>query len=176
MDGDFNHLLSEIRKYNLCTWYLLPLVGLNRFSFGEGLFINSYLDRKNLWIIVQIPDLNLVSAKLKVSAIRLWSNDRGGFLAYSLPSMSAYDVHWYIKGMYSRFSNSLKSIIFERSGLPYRKLKSDGGTETDIRLLALEGREVVRDFIERELQVIMDPNQEVLGKPSPESFMDIEEG
>ena|SRR3990172_967301 len=173
---DFNTLLNEIRRTNLCTWYLLPLTGLNRFSFGDGLFVNSYVERSRMWIIVQVPDLNLVSARLKINTVKQWSNDHGGFLAYALPIRSTGDVHLYEVGAYSKFSAGLKSIIFKRSGLPYRELTPDGDIETDIRLLALEGKEAVRDFIERELAVILDPNQEVLDVPSPESFMEVREG
>jgi hypothetical protein len=176
MDGDFNQLLKEIRQTNLCTWYLLPLAGLTRFSFGEGLFINSYLEAKKLWVIVQVPDLHLVPHLLRIQSVRQWQNDRGGFLAYQLMPIWADDVQLFIAGAYSRLSNDLKSVIFERSGLPYRQRTPDGGTETDIRLLALEGKEVVHRYLEQELDVVMEADQEVLGIPPPESFMDVQEG
>lgn len=129
-----------------------------------------------MWIIVQVPDLNLVSARLRINCLKQWSNDRGGFLAYALPIKCSEDVYRYTIGAYSKFSFSLKSIIFERSGLPYQKPALNGRTVTDIRLLALEGKEVVRNYIEEELHCIMDPDQEVLGIPSAESFMDVMEG
>jgi hypothetical protein len=176
MDGEFNQLLKEIRQTNLCTWYLLPLTGLTRFSFGEGLFINSYLEAKKLWVIVQVPDLYLVPQKLRSHAIKQWQNDRGGFLAYQLLPIWADDVHLFITGLYSKFSNDLKAVIFERSGLTYKEPAPNGGTVTDIRLLALEGKEVVQRYLEQELAVVMEADQEVLGIPPPESFMDVQEG
>lgn len=178
MTGDFNSLLKEIKRYNLCTFYLLPLTGLTRFSFGEGLFVNSYLDPKRLWIIVQIADLELIpyKSKLRAHAVKTWQDDRGGFLAYELLDMWKDDIHAYATGKYSRFSSDLKSISFERSGLPYKESQEDGSIHTDIRLMALDGKEVVREYIEDQLQVTLDPDQEVLGPPLPESFMDAEEG
>lgn len=176
MESDFNQLLKEIRQTNLCTWYLLPLTGLTRFSFGEGLFINSYLEAKKLWIIVQVPDLYLVPPRLRIHAVRQWQSDRGGFLAYQLLPMWMDDVCFFIEGKYSRFSNDLKSVIFEHSGLPYKQFTPDGDIETDIRLLALEGKEVVQRYLEQELNVVMEADQEVLGIPPPESFMDVQEG
>lgn len=174
--GDFNSLLKEIRQTHLCTYYLLPLTGFTRLSFGDGLFINSYLESKRLWIIVQVPDLALMPDRLRSHAVKQWQNDRGGFLAYQLMDIWKDDVHLYTAGLYSRFSNDLKSVIFERSGLPYREISSDGSLTTDIRLLALEGKEIVRTYIEEELQVTLTDEQEVLGIPPPESFMDVEEG
>lgn len=173
--SDFGRLLKEIRQTNLCTWYLLPLTGLTKFSFGEGLFINSYLEPKKLWIIVQVPDLNLVQERLLFGAIKTWSNDRGGFLAYQVsPAKWTEDIYCYLAGAYSKFSENLKQVIFERSGLPYRQPDGKGGFITDIRLMALEGREELKQYLREELDVIDLPD-ELLLPPSPESFMDVTE-
>jgi hypothetical protein len=181
MSSDFNQLLKEIRQTNLCTWYLLPLTGLTKFSFGEGLFLNSYLEPKLRWIIVQVPDLNLVAMKLKIKAQRLWSNDRGGFLAYQLMAIHEapygtlqQDIDCYLGGTYSKFSEYLKEIIFERSGLPYRQPNGNGGFITDIRLMALEGREELKQYLREQLDV-RDLPDELLLPPSAESFMDVTE-
>lgn len=172
--SEFNQLLKEIRQTNLCTWYLLPLTGLTRFSFGEGLFLNSYLDPKKLWIIVQVPDLNLVPRRLIVHSIKTWSNDRGGFLAYQLLEMWKDDIYAFLNGAYSRFSDDLKNVIFERSGLPYRQPDGKGGSVTDIRLMAVEGREELKQYLRDQLGV-QDLPDELLLPPSPESFMDVTE-
>lgn len=176
MSSDFNALLKEIRQTNLCTWYLLPLTGLTRFSFGEGLFINSYLEPKKQWVIVQVPDINLVPGPLRSFSIKQWNNDRGGFLAYPIVDIWQEDVQLYIAGQYSKFSDDLKALIFKRSGLPYKEFTEDGSIHTDIRLLALESKKVVQRYLEQELNVVMEPDQEVLGIPPPESFMDVQEG
>lgn len=167
-----NQLLSEIKKTNLCTWYLLPITGLNKFSFGEGLFVNSYLDKNRLWIIVQVPDLLLVPRYLMAYSAKNWQNDRGGFLAYEIDSMWSTDVQSYIQGNYTMFSGSLKALICEMSGLTYQELDS-GKTHTDIRLLALQGDETLKQYLMEELQVSELP-EELLPKPSIESFMDVE--
>lgn len=172
--SEFRDLLKEIRRTNLCTWYLLPLTGLSKFSFGEGLFINSYLEPKKLWIIVQIPDLNLASDLLRFRAIKTWSNDRGGFLAYKIHQMWLMDVRCYLAGAYSKFSDELKSTVYELSGLPYKESDGNGGVITDMRLMALEGKEELRQFLRDELNVD-DLPEELLSPPSPESFMDVEE-
>jgi|ERR1044072_950813 hypothetical protein len=173
--SEFNKLLREIRQTNLCTWYLLPLTGLTKFSFGEGLFINSYLEPKKLWVIVQVPDLNLVPRRLIVQSIKSWNNDRGGFLAYELLSnMWKEDIYCYLAGAYSKFSDDLKQVIFERSGLPYRQPDDKGGFFTDIRLMAVEGREELKQYLREELNVTDLPD-ELLLPPSPESFMDVTE-
>jgi hypothetical protein len=172
--SDFRKLLREIRQTNLCTWYLLPLTGLSKFSFGEGLFINSYLEPKKLWIIVQVPDINLVSRNLIDDAIKVWSNDRGGFLAYKISNVWKEEVFCYLAGAYSKFSDDLKQLIFDHSGLPYRQPDDKGRFYTDIRLMALEGREELKQYLREELNVTDLPD-ELLLPPSPESFMDVTE-
>lgn len=171
---DLNDLLKEIKQTNLCTWYLLPLTGLTRFSFGEGLFINSYLDVGNSWIIVHVPDLNLVSSRLQIQAVRTWSNDRGGFLAYQLSPVWNEVIHCYVSGRYSQFPDDVKTVIFERSGLPYRQPDGKKGFITDVRLMALEGHEELKRYLREQLDVHELP-EELLLPPSPDSFMDVQE-
>jgi hypothetical protein len=173
--SDFTDLLREIRQTNLCTWYLLPLAGLTKFSFG-GLFINSYLEPKKLWIIVHVPDINLVHAAVMLRAIKGWNNDRGGFIAFPIDPNWVEDIRYYLAGAYSQFSNLLKVIIYERSGLPYKQPDGKGGIITDMRLMALEGREELKQFLVEQLNVhIDDLPAELLLPPPPESFMDVEE-
>lgn len=171
---DLNGLLKEIKQTNLCTWYLLPLTGLTRFSFGDGLFINSYLDVRNLWIIVHVPDLYLVPSRLQGHAVRSWSNDRGGFLAYQLLPIWNETVYCYVSGLYSQFPEDVKAVIFERSGLPYRQPDDKKGFITDVRLMALEGHEALKQYLREQLDVHELPT-ELLLPPSPESFMDVQE-
>jgi hypothetical protein len=175
--GDFtlNELLREIRQTNLCTYYLLPLTGLTRLSFGEGLFLNSYLETDRYWIIVQVPDLHLVPIRIRSHTVKLWENDEGGFLAYAFSDEWRADVDLFVKGRYSAFSEVLKKVIFDRSGLRYREPVSYDKIYTDIRLLALDGKEAVRQYLEEELQVDLEPGQEVLPPPPVTSFMKVEE-
>lgn len=171
---DINQFLREMRSINLCTFYLLPLTGLTKSSF-DGIFVNSYLEPKRYWIIVQVADIHLVSERLKQEAITWWANDRGGFLCYRIGRNWSEDVDKFIHGHYSRFSALAKHIICERSGLPYRESNVDEpGTNTDLRLLALERSDVAREYLEKELGTILDPRQELLGIPPPESFMVVE--
>lgn len=116
-----------------------------------------------------------------MSAIKGWNNDRGGFLAFRLKSIHEapyghleQDVHCYLAGAYSKFSEHLKSVIYERSGLPYKQPDGDGRIVTDMRLMALEGREELKQYIRDELGV-QDLPDELLLPPPPESFMDVEE-
>jgi hypothetical protein len=168
-------LLKEIRNTNLCTWYLLPITGLNRFSF-DGVFLNSYLEKNRMWVIVHVPDINLVSQQYVGHAIRTWSNPRGGFLAYELAEYWRNDVYAYMSGKYSRFSSELKALIIEKSGLPYREFQEDGSHITDLRLMALEDHQELRTYLCSELNVTEDSlPEDLLSVPSPESFMDVTE-
>jgi hypothetical protein len=168
-------LLKEIRNTNLCTWYLLPIIGLNRFSF-DGLFLNSYLERRRMWVIVHVPDINLVPRQYVGHAIRTWSNIRGGYLAYELADYWKDDVYAYMSGKYSRFSDELKALIIERSGLSYQEPTESGTFVTDFRLMALKGHQELRTYLCSELNVTEDSlPEDLLSVPPPESFMDVTE-
>lgn len=170
-----NELLKEIRNVNLCTWYLLPITGLTRFSF-DGLFINSYLEKNRLWIIVQVPDVNLVPGSIRSHAIREWSNGHGGFLAYELTSYWTDDVQLYVEGKYSQFSDALKALIVECSGLHYREIDTEGKIITDVRLMVLDSQKEMRVYLAEELDVLEESlPADLLSAPPPGSFMDVTE-
>lgn len=175
--GDFTiqQLLAEIKKYNLCTYYLLPLTGLTRLSFGEGLFLNSYLEPDRNWIVVHVPDLFLVPARVKSMAAMTWENEDGGYIALAFSDSWKPDVDLFIKGRYSEFSDNLKQIIFDRSGLPYKEPIRYDVFHTHILLMALQSKGAVRAYLEEELQVGLEPDQEVLEPPPVTSFMKVEE-
>jgi hypothetical protein len=168
-------LLKEIRNTNLCTWYLLPITGLNRFSF-DGVFLNSYLEKNRMWVIVHVPDINLVPKQYLGHAIRTWSNPRGGYLAYELASYWKDDIQAYVGGKYSKFSDELKALIIEKSGLQYRQETEFGTFITDCRLLALNDHTELRAYLCSELNVTEDSlPEDLLSVPPPESFMDVTE-
>lgn len=168
-------LLKEIRDVNLCTWYLLPIIGLNRFSF-DGVFVNSYLEKNHLWIIVQVVDICLVDSEYRSHANRVWNNPTGGFLAYGLPDHYKDDIQAYIDGRYSQFSEELKTIIINRSGLAYREFQEDGALNTDFRLMAIKGQQELREFLASELGEHVDSlPDDLLPVPPPQSFMDVTE-
>lgn len=168
---NYKEVLTEINRCNLCTYFILPLVGLTEKSFG-GIFVNSFISHDPLSIVVQVASVELITKECRKKAIHLWGNNHGGFIQYHIAVPWAKDVAKFCRGEYSSMSKAAKDIIKERSGLIYRD-DSSGEDRTDIRLLALDGEEAVRVYWERELQCKIDPNQELLSNPPETSFITV---
>lgn len=167
---NYRELLEEFKRYHLCTYFILPLVGLTRNSFG-GAFINSFLTRDGT-IVVKVSQLSLVSHQCKGVAHHSWHDVHGGYLQYHIDWIWHPDFIHFCDGEYSLMSTEAKNIINERSGLIYQE-ETSGGLATDLRLRALQGEEAVRVYWERELGVDLDPHQELLSKPPVESFITV---
>lgn len=168
---NYRELLNEMNRCNLCTYFILPLVGLTEKSFG-GLFINSYLTREVGYIVVHVANLDLVSRACRQLSVHSWSDSSGGYLQYALENIWWYDLAKFCNGEYSRISSAAKKIINERSGLKYKETVN-GVETTDFRLLALQGEKAVRYYWERELGAHLDVHQDLLSKPPESSFINV---
>ena len=54
-----HHFIKQLNRKNLCTWYILPLVGMNLHSFGEANIVNTFLVTGKMLIAVEVLDSNL---------------------------------------------------------------------------------------------------------------------
>ena len=70
-------------------------------------------------------------------------------------------------------SNEAKEMIRQHSGLHYRaKGESDQKIITDIRLLALDKCDVVKELWEEHFVVMLDEEDELLSRPGNQAFID----
>jgi len=175
-----NRLIEELRRENLCTHFILPLLKLNRFSFLSGNFINCYLSTSRKEIIVQVGDRMLVSRKAFTHPnyqLDIW-NGSSLYIIYTIPTKWSTDVNLFCEGKFSKLSKAAKSYIKQFSGLPWECY--DGKCiVTDGRLLALEKHEVLKQMWERELSlerspVILPEDSELLSIPSEDSYINLE--
>lgn len=167
-------VITSIRTYNLVSYYLLPLIQLNRFMFGEDNFINSYVASDGSHMHVQVKDLhdNEIPYKNQWFYTVHQLGDRNYF-TFVLPRRWKATFDLFREGKYSEFSEYAKEYITSYSGLQYQEL-INGIRYTDARLMALYRNNALRNMLAEELAV--DPSLlqgELITPPPPDEFLDL---
>lgn len=150
----------EKRNVNLCSTYVLPLLGLNQWSFGTSTsdnFINSYVSEDDQYLVVEV--VNPLAPKLmNHNYYRFCLTKPSSFLyLFEIPMAFKSDIRRFREGKYSQFSESAKTMIRKNSGLRYRVPKPGGGVTSARELLALDKDSALRDALEKELSNIGSP-------------------
>lgn len=147
--------MYEKRSNNLCSTYMLPLVGLNRMSFGGTNFITSYVDEDNVHIVAEVRIVTSVIQQMHCFRFE-FTRDGCTYAVFEIPSILRDTVKLFREGKYSQFSEESKSVIRKKSGLPYKVPK---GTkyESARELLALDKDQKLREALEQELSNIGSP-------------------
>lgn len=152
-------MVKCMKEVNLCSYFLLPLIGLSEHSFGESNFCNSYLAADEKAIYVKVYSTGLLPEEVKPDRA-LISVTGDSYLKYYFPAMWEEDFDKFRAGLYSRMSDSAKECIVQHSGLQYQVLyESSPVPFTDFRLLALVRSEVLRNEWRRHLY---DPHEHCL--------------
>lgn len=172
---ELQKLIDELSATNLCTYFVLPLVGVNKNGFGgEANFLNSFLSKDGSLIYVEVYMPEFVSMDLPEH--RVCKDDNGkDYLEFKIPQKFKGDIALFMAGKYSEMSETVKRIIRENSTLQYKNLK-DTTYRTDVRLLALEKSQVLRDYWNSQLwdwpaQSHIDDDLELLSKPDELSYL-----
>jgi len=169
-------LIDELRKENLCTHFILPLIKLNKHHFVSSNFVNCFLTADGSAIIVQVVEVMLLSRSLynHEDYNGTYCNENGDiFFVYRLPVVWRSDIERFMKGKFSMMSKRAKENIIRYSGLLHEsKEKGSNRTITDGRLLALEKHPKMRDMWEVQLND-RDIPDELLSIPGEESYLEI---
>lgn len=167
--------LEVVYQHNMCTYYLLPLIGINKFSFGVTInFRNCYanLDGTELYVTVYYT---LSSLKDHPNLLRIEGKPGAPVYVFSLPEQWQADFQQYKQGKYSAFSEQAKELIRHQSGLRYRAINPNGFPTTDIRLLAIDADPIRRDILRKKLSEYLDfpiaEDAELLDAPPESSFI-----
>lgn len=163
----------------MCTYYLLPLIGINKFSFGVNInFRNCYSnpDGTELYVTVYYTLSSLANHSY---LLRIEGKAGAPVYVFSLPQKWQSDFQLYKQGRYSKFSDDAKELIRNQSGLRYKAINTNGQPTTDIRLLAIEAesdrRSILRTKLSEYLDVPIAEDAELLDAPSESSFMSQQE-
>lgn len=161
------------RSDNLCNVYILPLLNLTRNSFGErSNFVNSYIthDRKNL--VVEVKKLYSHIFDHVYYVTDMTAGDKT-YVIFSIPSQYEDTVKKFVEGKYSQFDPNVKHIIKTRSGLKYKLPVANNKVSTARELLALDKDPDLKETLEKELDVKISKDAELMSIPSEENFLDV---
>jgi hypothetical protein len=160
------------RGQNLVTYYILPLVKINRKSFGRA-FHSSYIDRagKQIFCRLRRPPVSFLYRENDHYLTELYLNDQL-YIVFEVPEWHERDVQRFIAGKYSEMSKEAKKLIYNVSTLPFNK-KSGSVRLFDPILQALEKtKEARRWLIERLGIEELEGSAELM--PAPEDWWYIE--
>ena len=174
-----NEVLKELFRYNLCTYFVLPMLKLNKFRFiAESNFVDSYLSYNGDFVLVKVLETLFFEHNLSLHPQfdGVYKDDEGyRYVRYRIPERFKPDVDLFQAGEYSKMSKASKDLIYRHSGLLYKELNPSGNVSTDIRLLALERSRVVREMWEDHLDVCISEDAELLSIPPFQSYVDLAE-
>lgn len=167
-------MVRIMRQVNLCSYFLLPLIGLSEHSFGESNFCDSFLDKEKDCIYVKIYSSVPLPEEVRFGEL-LTTKSGNLYLRYEFPELWKEDVAKFRRGMYSRMSNGAKECIVLNSGLQYQRRHNDQ-IFTDFRLLALNRSEVLREEWRRNLydsneHCLLDSDQDLELLDAPGDYM-----
>jgi len=169
-----SNLIQELRRDNLCTYFVLPLLKLNKSSFISSNFINSYISYDCKHVVVKVYDTTLISRKVFVHPNYELTKVENGeyYFRFETPQKWLNDVRLYRQGLYSRMSEEAKEMIRQWSGLQYRVTEGRKRI-TDGRLLALVRHPQLKKALEEELSYKFGPDEELLFPPREGSFIEL---
>jgi len=166
--------MQEKRSINLCSNYILPLIGLNSSNFGIGNFVNSYVNNDDKHLVVELNQ----SASSVVKALPTFrfnfEKDNHHFLVFEIPNLFKPVLRLFREGKYSKFPEDAKEVIRKKSGLRYKHPTGDGKSVTSAReLMALNKDIGLRKKLEAELDTRLPADAELASIPGPENFYEL---
>lgn len=181
--------IEYLYKYHLSAWFILPACGVSLKDFQSNGFLNTYISEDCSMVLVVVERHGALPHRLW-PLIPIQVNLNGTLVkCYTLkiPQEFRSDVQKYKEGRYTEFSEKLKTLIVNHSGLsclveidPITQIPCV--VEMDLRLASLfsEHRKPMEDFMaetyynedEREEALeIFSSQTELLSKPKPGEFI-----
>lgn len=173
MEDNYRYILENLKKHNLCTYYVLPLMRLSFRDFGgEENFKNSYLSHDMKKLYIKVLDSNFFKTSFHSWKLHITDTSEV-YVELDIPLEFAPDIQLFSEGKYSEFSNDAKLLITTHSGLIWRKLiKGEVVPVTDARLLALEkNNQDLRAFWESVIGYDMPEDSELMSKPEESTYL-----
>ena len=158
---------------NICNYYLLPLLKLNKFSFGPGAFENCYL-ADNYQLVVKLNKSYDIASRHYAFSLS-YEDDGYHYIVYDLPEEFHDTVDKFKEGKYSTFVKAHKDLIRKYSGLNYKQPIARKSFVTARQLLALDREQPLRDLLEKELGISLPEDAELISIPNEECFITIPE-
>ena len=156
---------------NLVTYYMLPLVGVNRTTFGRT-FKSSFIDKDGLKVYVCLKsNMKAPSYKYNPNYITELVIDRTLFIQFVLPSYFIADAKLFILGKYSKMSKKAKKLIYDTSSLPYNSTMGSFSVSHPV-LQALDKTKTLRTYLSNIIGEELVHDEELMESPSDDWFIE----
>ena len=156
----------------LVTYYMLPLVGVNKRVFGRK-FKSSFISKSGDTVYIQLTSEMTGDGYTKTDAYK--TNvvlNKKLFAIYEIPEEYRKEGVLFTKGLYSQFSAKAKKVIYNGSTLPYNKVSGDFKVSSPI-LQALDKTKVLRGYLKTMLGITEIPeSKELIDTPHKEWFIE----
>lgn len=156
---------------SLVTYYMLPLVGVNKKSFGRH-FKSSYIDKQGLKIYVELKS-NMTSPLYKTNRNYITEIiiNNVKFIQFVLPTEFIADGKLFTLGLYSQFSKNAKKLIYKTSTLPYNATMGSFSVSHPV-LQALDKTKTLRTFLINKVGAVLADNGELMQEPKEWWFIE----
>lgn len=149
---------------NSVMYFMLPMLQLNKSSFGLSNFINSYIDKAGyLAVDLQTAPSNVASVYEHEYYVTDYNTENGLRVIYSIPDQFKSDVRLFEEGKYSQFSPELKVLISK-----YSQLNSN-----DIHMKCLNPQKEDRQKLADDLGVRVELVRELKSAPAESNYIKI---
>jgi hypothetical protein len=168
--------MNDKRSVNLCSIYMLPLLGLNQFSFGSpGKFVNSYLTEDDEHIVVECTHPFSVIITNHTNYKFGFDMNESHYAVFNVPVFfkDKGDIQKFREGKYSKLSDSAKEAVRKKSGLTYKRPAAKGGYESALELLALDKDKELKKYWEDRLAVRLSDEAELVSIPGEDNFFNL---
>jgi len=157
---------------NLVTYYLLPLIGVNKNTFGRP-FKSSFVNQLGTKIFVELHHPMVSPIYREVETFETEVKSEGGeFVIFNIPTMWRQDTRYFIDGLYSKMSKVAKKLIYNTSTLPYN-LKIEQFSTCHPILQALGKTKVLREHLLEVLNIeVLADSGEFIDKPPEDWFIE----
>lgn len=166
------------KSHNKSVYFILPLLGLSKFSFGDGdNFINSYVSYNGKIIAIIIDPTKAEFIDHPNYCTDFTVPDTGyTAIVFTIPTKFEEDLSIFLDGKYSKLSIDAKTMIRTHSGLPYRNtVPGTTNVNTHKLLLVLDKHPNLKLWLENTMEIKIEEDQELLEKPHyDKEFMDID--
>jgi hypothetical protein len=164
--------MESKRSDNLCNYYILPLIGLSKSSFGSmSNFINSYVSTDNKHIIVELKEARGSFEEHPHYVTDIFTGTT--LIIFNVPADIIPTIVKFREGRYSQFSPQAKELIKKKSGLNYKVPIGGGKVRSARELLALDKDKDLKKLIEEELVVKLGSDAELVSIPDENNFYEL---
>ena len=161
-------------RINLCTYFLLPLTGVNKSSFGEYRFRQCWLSKEQMTLTVSTSSGTIKAMgeepKKNVLFDHSYAAIESDYFVYRIPAQFYKEVDYFLSGKYSKFSEAAISIIEQKSTLKFNFIvPGDDAIITDRKLLALRKSQTLKESLEADIGSKLPNDAELLDIPNLEA-------